>query len=261
MNDLQTFLSTGVFTFLLTFVRVGTIIMIMPGISNTYVPGQVRLLFALGLTLVMSPFVDKFLPDTMPASNVLFVMLVIEFLIGVFIGTIARILIAALDTAGMVISMQSSLANAQLFNPAFASQGSIIGSFLTLTGILLLFTTDLYHFLLIGILRSYEIFPIGVMPLISDLTKTMIDAVAASFMVGIQITAPFLIVILIMYVSMAVMSKLMPAVQVFMIAIPVQILLSLFILMGVVSAMMLVWLHQYEQGVSLFTYIGSGGKG
>lgn len=259
MNELETFLTTGVFSFLLTFVRVGTIIMIMPGISNTYVPGQVRLLFALGLTLVMSPFVDRFLPAEIPASNILFVMLTVEFLIGLFIGTIARILIAALDTAGMIISMQSSLANAQLFNPAFASQGSIIGSFLTLTGILLLFTTDLYHFLVVGIVRSYEIFPIGVMPAITDLTRTMTDAVAASFMVGIQITAPFLIIILIMYVSMAVMSKLMPAVQVFMIAIPIQILLSLFILMGVVSAMMLVWLAQYEQGMSLFTFIGKDG--
>lgn len=259
MNELETFLSTGVFAFLIAFMRVGTIIMIMPGISNTFVSGQIRLCFALALALMLSPLLQQYMPAEMPNSATLFMILFVEFLIGVFIGTIARILVAALDTAGMIISMQSSLANAQLFNPAFASQGSIIGSFLTLTGIMLLFATDLYHFLVVGILRSYEIFPLGIMPPIEGLTQTITDAVASSFMVAIQITAPFLIIILLMYVGMAVMSKLMPAVQVFMIAIPVQILLALMILVGVVSAMMLYWLSYYEQGMSLFTFIGKEG--
>jgi flagellar biosynthesis protein FliR len=257
MNELETFLTTGVFAFLLTFVRVGTIIMIMPGISNTFVPGQIRLLFALALTLVMSPFVKQYLPSEMPSNLALMLLLFGEFMIGMFIGTIARILIAALDTAGMIISMQSSLANAQLFNPAFAAQGSIVGSFLTLTGILLLFTTDLYHFLIVGIIRSYEIMPMGVLPEMADLSKTIVDAVASSFMVAIQMTAPFLIVILLMYVGMAVMSKMMPAVQVFMIAVPVQIALALLILVGVLSAMMLVWMDQYRQGMELLTFIGA----
>lgn len=260
-NDLQTFLTTGVFTFLLTFVRVGTIIMIMPGISNTYVPSQVRLYFSLALTLVLSSLVQKYMPASVPPMPTLFFMIIVELLIGVFIGTIARILVAALDTAGLIVSMQSSLSNAQLFNPAFASQGSIIGSFITLTGILLIFTTDLYQFLVIGILRSYDIFPLGVMPDIAGLNKSIIDAIASSFMVGIQITAPFFIVIMMLYVAMGMMSKMMPAMQVFMVAMPVQIMLALSLLALVGAAMMMVWLQHYEQGMALFTFVGDHKRG
>jgi flagellar biosynthetic protein FliR len=99
--------------------------------------------------------------------------------------------------------------------------------------------------------------PLGTLPEMADLSKTIIDAVAASFMVAIQMTAPFLIIIFLLYIGMAVMSKMMPAVQVFMIAVPVQIALSLLILVGVLSAMMLLWMGQYKQGMELFTFIGA----
>ncbi len=256
MNDLETFLTTGVFAYLLCFVRLGTAVMIMPGVGTSFIPPNVRLYFALGFALVLMPIVQAKLPNPLPSNFAFVILILAEFIVGLFIGTVARILMSALDTAGMVISMQSSLSNAQLFNPAFASQGSIIGGFVTLTGMALLFATNLHHMFLLGIVNSYNIFPVGDVPDMGSMSEVVVKSTAAAFAVGVQVTAPFLIIIVLMYVAMGVMTKLMPQVQVFMIAIPVQILVSLIMLAMVVSAIMLVWLNEYQKG---FSFLLGGG--
>ena len=130
METLESFLVSGVFAFMLVFVRIGTALTIMPGIGDSFVPQNIRLFMALGLALVLSPVIQPFVPDPIPALPVLFSLILMEFVIGLFIGTIARVLMAALDVAGMIISTTSGLANAQVFNPSLASQGSITGAFL-----------------------------------------------------------------------------------------------------------------------------------
>ena len=258
MNELQAFLTTGVFAFMLAFVRTGTVVMLMPGIGNTFVPAQTRLYFALAFSFVIFPLIQAKLPSPVPGALQMILLIGVEFVIGFFIGSIARILMAAMDTAGVIISTQASLSNAQLFNPQFAAQGSIIGTFLTLVAILLLFSTDLYHLLILGVVNSYQIFPVGKIPDVGSMTTLITGAIAGSFAVGIQITAPFILIILLMYIGMAVLSKLMPQVQVFMIAMPLQILTCLVLLAIVGSSLMMIWLAEYQKGLSYFLSASGG---
>jgi len=257
MNELQTFLTTGVFAFMLAMTRMGTVVMLMPGIGNTFVPSTTRLYFALAFAFVLMPIIQSKLPAVVPGGAAMVLLILVEFVIGFFIGSIARIMMAAMDTAGMIISTQASLSNAQLFNPQFATQGSIVGAFLTLVAIMLLFATNLYHLLLVGVVNSYEIFPVGKVPDVASMTELIIGAVAGSFAIAVQITAPFILIILVMYIGLAVLSKLMPQIQVFMIAMPVQIATSLVLLAIVGPALMMLWLNEYEKSVSFFVSPGN----
>ena len=110
--------------------------------------------------------------------------------------------------------------------------------------------------MILGIVRSYDIFPIGKIPDVAGMSELLTNAVAGAFLVGIQITAPFLVLILLLYIGMGIMSKLMPQVQVFMIAVPVQIYLALVTLALVISGMLLVWLDQFEKGMKFFLMSG-----
>lgn len=252
MNLLEEFLVQGVFAFILTFVRIGAAITIMPGVGDTFTPQQIRLYIALGLSLVLSPFVLPFLPNPVPTTAVLFTLILMEFIIGLFLGTIARIFMVALDTAGMVISMMSGLGNAQIFNPAFSTQGSLIGAMLSVTGVLLLFATNMHHLLFYGLVGSYELFPVGVIPDTGSMAEMVARAVAGSFMIGVQIAAPFIVVSLLVYIGMGVLTRLMPQVQVFLLALPLQIILSLITLALIISAGMLFWLGKFENGMVFF---------
>lgn len=259
MSILEQFLVSGVFAFMIIFVRFGTAMMIMPGIGDSFVPPNIRLFIALGFSLVMTPVIQPHVPNPIPAFGVMLPLLVIEFVTGLFIGTIARILMMALDTGGMLISMASGISNAQIFNPSMATQGSVFGAFLSVTGVTLLFVTNLHHLLIHGLVESYEMFPIGGILDTSSMAELMAKAVSASFMTGFQIAMPFVIISLLLYVGMGVLSRLMPQVQVFMIAIPVQIMLALAVLSVVLSASMLFFLTRFEDGMVYFLSQGNGG--
>ena len=252
MSLLEQFLVQGVFAFMLTFVRIGAAITIMPGVGDTFTPQQIRLYIALGLSLVLSPLVAQHLPDPVPTTAVLFTLIGMEFVVGIFIGTIARILIVAIDTAGMVISMMSGLGSAQVFNPAFSTQGSLIGAMLSVTGVLLLFATNMHHLLFFGLVGSYELFPVGAVPDSGSMAEMISRAMASSFMVGIQISSPFIVISLLIYIGMGVLTRLMPQIQVFLLALPLQIILSFLTLALTISAGLLFWISRFEDGMVFF---------
>ncbi len=252
MDALTTFVETGVFAFMLAFTRVGTALFLMPGIGDTYTPLRVRLYMALGLTFILTPLVIGYLPEGVPPTFKMLGLIFSEFVIGAFIGIFSRILMMALDTAGMMISMQAGLANAQLFNPAFASQGSIFGAFLLISGMMLIFVTDLHHLFLLGIMNSYEGFPIGEIPDKGGMAQLISRAVAVSFATGISISAPFIVVTTVLYIGMGVLARLMPQIQVFMLAIPAQIMIAFLIMLLTVSTGLMFWLSFYEEGLHFF---------
>ncbi len=252
MSAIEQFLVTGVFAFILTFVRIGTAAMIMPGIGDSFVSTKIRLHIALGLTVVLAPLAQPHLPSPMPGTFMLFFLIGMEFIIGLFIGTIARIFMTALDTAGMVISFSSSLSNAQLFNPGLAAQGSLVGAFLSITGVVILFAANLHHLIIMGLVESYEMFPIGALPDTGSMAELMARAVSSSFSIGVKIGAPFLVLTLLVYVGMGVLSRVMPQVQVFLLALPLQILLALTTMTFVLSSMYFYWMREFEQAMVFF---------
>ncbi|MCB1591096.1 MAG: flagellar biosynthetic protein FliR [Alphaproteobacteria bacterium] len=249
---LEQFLAGGVLAFILTFVRIGAMVMIMPGLGDSFVSERIRLHLALGLSFVLFPLVLPYVPTPLPPTFALLVMIFGEFVIGLLIGTVARVFMTAMDTAGMLISMQSGLSNAQVFNPSLASQGSLMGALLSVTGVLLLFETNLHHLLITGMVESYGMFPVGEVPDTGSMAEIMVRAVSSSFSVAVKIATPFLVLTLLIYVAMGVLSRLMPQVQVFLLALPMQILLSMVLLMMVGSTLFLVWLNFYENSLIVF---------
>lgn len=251
-STLQEFLSFGVFALMLTFVRVGTALMLLPGFGESFTPTRIRLMMAMGLTVVLAPLVSVYLPEQIPTTIVLFALIAGEFITGLFMGLVARILIAALDTAGMVIALMSGLANAQVFNPGFGSQGSLPGALLTLFGVLIIFASNAHHFLIYGLIGSYEAFPVGEIPDTGGMSEVIAKMVANSFMIGIQMAAPFMVISLVIYIAMGVIARLMPQVQVFLLALPLQIMLAMVTFFLSVSTIILFWLSQFEEGMVFF---------
>lgn len=252
MSELQNFVTQGVFAFMLTFVRVGTAMMIMPGLGDNIIPQQVRLYGALGFALVLFPVTAAYMPSPIPSSALLFVLIGFEFVTGLFIGTIARILMSALDVAGMVISMMLGLGNAQLFNPLMQSQGSLIGAFFSISGVTLLFVTNMHHLLLLGLFESYEAFPVGQLLQSQSMAEMISKVVSSAFRIGIQMSLPLVVIGTVMYIGMGVLARIMPQIQVFMLALPLQILLGLITLGLTAAAMMLFWLQEFENGMVFF---------
>ncbi len=241
-----------IFHMLLVFCRLGSAMIAMPGFGEVYVSPQARLMLALAVSVAMAPLLEPHLPDLPTNTLSLFLLLFAEILIGLFIGALTRMIQAVLHIAGMIIAFQSSLAAAILFDANQGSQGSVIGNFMTLAGVTLIFTTDLHHVILGGIFDSYKLFTPGMLPPTGDLAKLATTVVSDGFLVAVKISSPLIVVGLCMYLAAGLMGRLMPNMQVFFVIIPLQIYVGFALLMITLAAGMMVYLNFFEDTISVF---------
>lgn len=170
-----------------------------------------------------------------------------EVIIGLMIGAVARIFMAAAAIAGQVIGMQTSLAMAQSFDPSQGQQGALIATFLNLTFLLLLFATNTHHMLLQTTVNSYAVFDVGQVPDLGDAAQWALNAFVDAFRIGVQLAAPLIVFGLTFYLALGVLSRLMPQAQIFFIAMPSNIMIGLFILAISLGAMSAVWLERMQR--------------
>lgn len=249
---LEDFLPSQVYIILLVLSRLGATMMLIPGIGETFVPVQFRIILAVGLSLVVAPLVGSTIPVA-PSAPELFQLLFFEMVIGLYFGIVARILLLTMDTAGQVIAMNTGLSNAQIFNPAIATQGSLPGFFLLNLATLLLLITDLHHLLIRAMIDSYSLFPPGAPLPVADFADAIATIISSSFQLAIQISSPFIVLGLLFYVVMGIMARLMPQLQIFFVALPIQVVMGLVILSLVLSGALLVFLEYY--GASIGSYV------
>ena len=253
---LDQLLPNDLFSIVLVFMRIGAAMMLLPGFGESYVAPRIRLIIALALALVVTPVVSASLPP-MPGDVLnLFALAAGEIAVGLFFGALARFLVSALHVAGVIIGFQTSLANAQIFDPINAQQGSLLGTFLNVIGVFLIFVTDLHHMMLIALADSYTVFVPGAPPPLGELSQTAARFVARSFALGLQIAAPFVVVGMVFYIGLGLLARLMPQVQVFFIAVPLQIMLGFSVMAMTLSAGLYWFLTNFESG--LIGFIGRG---
>jgi flagellar biosynthetic protein FliR len=242
----------------LVFARLGAILMLLPGLGETYVPPRIRLSLALVITLVVWPIAAPVLPALPESVGGMAGWVIREVATGLMIGAILRAFMTALATAGEVVSLQTTLSFAQSTNPMQAQPGSTLSAFLTLLGITLLFATNTHHLFLAGLAGSYELIA-PVRPLITaDFVELAVRTLGDSFMLGIQLAAPVIVFAIIFNLASGLVGRVMPQFQVFFATAPLSILLGLSIFtlsLGVVGT---IFIDRYRSLAQIFAG-GAGG--
>ena len=157
-----------------------------------------------------------------------------------------RLTVLALQVGGPVIAQQLGLGFVTAVDPTMGQQGVIVGNFLSVLGITLVFATDLHHLVIGALDDSYSLFAPGEMPVIGDVAALTTRTVATAFRIGIQLSAPFIVFGLLFNLGLGVLSRLMPQMQVFFVGLPVSILVGFLILLLVLGAMMATFLGSVE---------------
>lgn len=245
-------LSGLVLAYLLTFSRVGAMIMLLPAIGDAGVPPRVRLAFALAVAAVLAPVVGGQYPAEAPSTLALGALIAREVTVGVLIGAMARLVMSALETAGFLVATQTGLAFAQTFDPGQGVQGAIVSAFLSLLGVLLVFETGLHHLIIGAIEGSYTLLPPGGEIPTADLAELALMIFTGAFLLGLQLAAPFFVLGLLIYAMLGVLSRLMPQLQIFFMAMPLNILAGFVFLMLFIGLMMSAFLDFFAAQMALF---------
>jgi flagellar biosynthetic protein FliR len=246
------FLTGEIQGFLLIFVRVGAAFTVMPAFGEPFVPMRMRLTVALFVTLALTPMLAAGLPPPPESALGLLVLIAGESFIGFFLGIIARSIMSALQTAGMASAMMIGLANALTQDTTAVQQGSILGALLTMLGLLVVMALNLHHLMLAALADSYEVFVPGQAPIVEDVALMVARVVSSSFALGIQLAAPFIGLAVVFYVGLGLINRLMSSMQIFFIAIPMQIVIGLGIMSFALPVMLRWFAAALEEHLMMF---------
>jgi flagellar biosynthesis protein FliR len=224
--------------FMLVFARIGAMVMLLPGLGEVNIPVRVKLAIALALTLIILPLHRAAYHVDMQSLTPLMVLMIHEIVIGVVLGATARVTLSALQVAGSVIAQQLGLGFVTAVDPTQGQQGLLIGNFLTLLGLTLLFATDSHHLVIEALSDSYAIFSPGEFLPSGDVAALATRAFAAAFRIGMQLAAPFLVFGLVFNVGLGVLARLMPQMQVYFVGVPLSIFAGFLIFAAVLTTMM-----------------------
>jgi len=242
----------------LIFARIGAILMLLPGFGESYVSARIRLSLALVLSLALWPLVAGSLPALPASLGGMVGWLIREVTTGLMIGFLLRLLMAALSTAGEVVSLQTTLSFAQTANPLQAQPATTLAAFLTLFGVAMIFATNTHHLFIVGLLGSYEVVRPVAPLVVEDFVTLAIRTVSGSFLLGVQLAAPGIVFSIIFNLATGLVGRIMPQFQVFFVATPLNVLfgLSIFALsLGVIGT---VFIDRYRTMAGLFAG-GAGG--
>jgi flagellar biosynthetic protein FliR len=235
----------------LVFARIGSMLMLMPGIGDTTVPVRIRLAFAFLMTIMLVPVVGH-IPSVPATAGDLGGSVIKEVLIGLMIGTILRLFLTSMATAGELVSMATTLSFAQTAAPGQAQPSTSVSTFLSMIALVLIMTTDLHHLFLGALVKSYTLFPFSRPVPVADSAQLALQTVSDSFRLGLQLSAPVMVFALIFNVAAGLVGRVMPQFQIFFVATPLIVLLGLSIFALSLGVIGTVWMSRYRDLLAVF---------
>src|SRR6476660_9406694 len=113
--------------FLLTFARVGAMVMLLPGVGELSVPSRVRLTIALVLTAILLPAHQKAYAVDLKTFGPVLILLLQGLTVGVVLRLTGRLAVSALQITGAVVAQQLGLGFVPAVDPTQHQQGGRVG--------------------------------------------------------------------------------------------------------------------------------------
>ncbi len=221
LND-QLFLA-----FLMVTCRVIGLLSSMPLIGERSVPWQLKVGLSLILGLLLMPIARTV--GELPSESFvgLGLGLMRELMVGLFIGFVARMFFGAFQFAVNAIDFQSGLSFIQIISPGTGANMSVLAQLLNTLMLLLFLEMNGHHLLLIGLGRSLEIVPLGTATASSEMAASLVRMFSMFVSISFQIALPVIVVLLLIDVAMGIIGRVVPQLNVFMVALPVKIMIAL----------------------------------
>jgi flagellar biosynthetic protein FliR len=210
--------------FMILFARIGAVLMLLPVFSEDAVPPQIRLLIALGMALGLWGLLAGKVPAGAQAA--LPSTIIIEVLVGLAMGAIIRIMFMAAVMAGSIISLQIGLSSAVIFDPAQGGQVPLLSKFVSVAAAVVCLSLGVHHLWIGAMVQSYDVFPVGGLPPAADFAQLAIRTITHSMGLALSLAAPLLVYGIVFNAALGLMARLAPAIQIFFIAQPLNLLLG-----------------------------------
>ena len=219
-------------TLMLAGVRLVAFLVVSPPFNVAQFPGSVKVAIGIGIALAAMPRVTA--SSTIAPGSLLTAgggaflgALVLQAFVGLALGFLVRLVFAAVQTAGSFIDVFGGFQMASAYDPMQGQQSTVFSKFYATTALALLFASDGYQIVIGGVVRSFEVLPLGVAPSLAALADMMTHGLAQLMVAALQIAGPLLVVLFLADVGLGLLTRVAPALNAFALGFPLKILLTL----------------------------------
>lgn len=223
-----TFDPTWLAAVFLTSVRTGTLLLISPVFTALRGFVLLRVLFAVALGVLLGSQATDAALDVRSA----FVMaqaLAGEVLVGMALAFGVMAAFAVFSVAGSILDIQIGLGMGAVYDPVTRDSGPMLGTLLNLLGVAVFFALDGHHMLMRGLAYSVAHVPPGQGWTI-DATRAAVAQFGLMFSLGLALVAPVMLSLLLMEAGLAVLARMLPQINVFVISVPAKSIAGLILL-------------------------------
>jgi flagellar biosynthetic protein FliR len=245
----------SILIYLLILCRVGGMIVAAPIFNMHNVPPQAKIGLAAAFAFILYPLHAA----QAPAAHDVFqfgALVLQETIIGLLLGFVANLTFMGVQMAGELMSMQMGLSAAQMLNPVTGTQNALVGQLFFYFAAILFLGLNIHHALIAGVDRSFTWLPIGHFIGEGSLTASVmaqrcIQLSGEVLLLALTASIPVMGVLLVTEVVTGFVAKVMPQMNVFMVAMPLKLVLGLLVVMLALPAFADVLGDQYAHLVQV----------
>ena len=238
LPDLLTLLSPkNIVIFVIIFTRIGGTIASAPLFSHYPMPEQVKIWLSALVAFILFPMISSTMHFAMPSDFPgLFIYLLREFAVGFMIGFIMNLIFAAVQIAGEFISIQIGISMSQILDPVTGASSPILSQMFIILASFVFLALNAHQWLFAAIYKSYTAFPPGLdFVFTGGVVENILHLSAQMFFISISMILPVFCVMFVSEVLMGFMAKMMPQMNIFMVAIPFKIYIGVILILMFIS--------------------------
>jgi flagellar biosynthetic protein FliR len=230
--------------FLLILVRMNAMMSMAPFYSSGALPFRIRTMLSVLITIVIFPIVAGStynVPSDMGGYTVLVLQ---EVMIGLLIGFLVAVIFAAFQLSGQYFAVQIGFGINEVIDPLAQVSIPLIGQLKNLIALLVFLAIGGHHFMIKAIYRSYELAPVMNIDarMNENLMKWLMYSFSGMFVVALKISLPIVATIFLISVSMGILAKAAPQMNIMMLGFPFKIVVA-FGVMILITPLMIRIMH------------------
>lgn len=230
MPNLYQFPEGQIIAFVLVLLRISAFLVAWPVFGTSLVPPPVKILLSICLALMMFPTVHFQNLSQLQISEEIAFLAFREVVIGLIMGFMMRMFFFAVSIAGDVASVSIGLASGQMFNPSLGGNSVAVEQFQVGLATLFFLMINGHHMFLSGLAQSFEVIPVSNMGLHYKAFTSLAIAGQQVLVMGLKMCSPVLIAVLLTNISMGVVGRAVPQINVLATSLPVTITVGLAVL-------------------------------
>jgi flagellar biosynthetic protein FliR len=210
--------------------RVSALMIVAPFLGGATIAPRIKAGFVVMLTLILYPVVGTSLPPL--TAGLRWKIAGGEFVVGTLMGITLQFVFEGLQLAGQIVGFQVGHSLANVINPLSESETPILANFYQTVGLLIFLQLDVHHWILRGLVKSFEYCPPGLVVVTPAAAEELWRAAGGMLIVGVQIAIPALLATMLIDVSLAFLGRASPQLPVLFVGMSVKSVAALLVVMG-----------------------------